>query len=142
MQKIFRVGLALAFVACLSLNALPVVAETRGSRDYNFTYTEYAEYVDDFSYIEEKNTTSSIFVENYNSTGGYHVMAYGSYSAEQGSPLADASGGHILQFSAGGYQSGELINYVVEWGYHAAAIRGIYQGDNYFYAEGNFTTDY
>lgn len=145
MRKIFRVGLALVFVACLSLNALPMIAEAGGTYSpvaYSFEYSEYGEYVDDFSYIEPKETTSSIRVENYSASRDYHVIAYGAYSAEQGSPLYDASGGNAVYFYAGGYQDRKLTNYVVEWGYCATAIRGIYQGDSVFSATGCFTPDY
>ena len=141
MKKVLRAGIALVFAACLGLNVVPAMASGTEGMPYNMTYEEYATYVDDFSYIEEKDTTSSIGVENWKSTGSYEVMAYGSYSSAQGSSLSDASGGNRAYFYGGGYQYQKLKNYVVEWGFSATAIRGLYQGDNYFHAEGWFTPD-
>lgn len=143
MKKVLRAGIALVFAACLGLNVVPAMASGTEGMPYNMTYEEYATYVDDFSYIEEKDTTSSIGVENYTCNQPYHVIAYGSYSPEQGSYLSDCSDGGRLAvyFSEGGYQYGELGNYVVELGFCATAIRGIYNGDNYFHAEGWFTPD-
>lgn len=140
MTKFLRAGLAMVFAICLGLNVVPAMADTRSTK-YNLTYEEYGSYIDDFSLIEAKNTTSKINVTNVSCNQPYHVMAYGAYSADQGSYLSDASGGYAEYFSAGGIQSRNLTNFVVEWGFSATAIRGIYNGDNNFHAEGWFTPD-
>jgi hypothetical protein len=109
---------------------------------YDFDYNEYGEVISNISTFATKETNSSILISSSGATDCYYVLALGSNdTGNVGDNFADASNGYQYWFSGNHMESAELVNFVNEWGYSAAGIKGVFQGDALFHAHGYFTPD-
>lgn len=88
----------------------------------------------------QKDTTSDLRVEFTEGTGTFDVTAIGSHSEGLTyTNFADCSNGHVYRMTVG--DECYIINYVNEWGYGYAGIKGVAAGDDHYYVTGEFQPD-
>lgn len=144
-KKIYRLVTAavMLLVMCRGLTKAYAGTDASGydAQNYYFEYYEYNDPVINVSPFSWKETTSYMSVTNLQSSGSYRVYALGAVDKNNvGDNYVDCSGGNYFEFTQNN-QTGILENYVREWGYQAAGIKGIYMGDERFAATGVFAAD-
>lgn len=88
----------------------------------------------------EKNTTSSLYAKFSEGTGTFDVTAIGSHSEGLTyTDFADCSNGYVYRMTVGDVSY--ITNYVNEWGYGYAGIKGVAVGDAHYYVTGKFQPD-
>lgn len=88
----------------------------------------------------KKETTSSMCVELMEGTGTFDVTAIGRHSEGYSkTDFADCSNGYVYRMTVG--ELCYVVNYVNEWGYQYAGIKGLAIGDDHYYVTGEFTPD-
>lgn len=142
MKRIYRLSVAIVMVLIMAGGFTKAYADNISDAQwYGFKYYEYNEVVNNVSPFDWKETNSFIYVKNEASSGSYRVYALGAYGINGAeSNYADCSNGYYEELYYNG-DSKYLKNYVREWGYNAAGIKGIYMGDEAFEAWGVFATD-
>lgn len=87
-----------------------------------------------------KETTSRIDAQFTGGTGTFDVSAIGSHS--EGftyTDFADCSNGNVYRMTVG--DECYITNYVIEWGYQYAGLKGVAAGDDHYYVTGRLQPD-
>lgn len=88
----------------------------------------------------KKDTTSSLYAEFSEGTGTFDITAIGSHSEGLTyTDFADCSNGNVYRMTVG--DACNITNYVIEWGYGYAGLKGVAAGDDHYYVTGKFQPD-
>lgn len=119
--------------------------QSRNTEKYDFYFrtnagSGYPNDTWDVTTFREKDTTSSLGAELKSGTGTFDVTAVGSHSEGLTyTDFADCSNGNVYRMTVG--DECYITNYVIEWGYGYAGLKGVAAGDDYYYVNGEFQPD-
>lgn len=137
--KSFVTTLILATVLLVSLRTVAIGANSDGSHNFTLTTHAYYEEDEDVSQFETKTTTSPVKVIVSRYTYPMDVWVVGATYGGNVTSYSDCSNGHVYRISGTGQTN--MTNYVKEWKYSYAGLKGSAVVDSYTVLGGTFDTD-